>query len=235
MKRKTVISLLPILLHIIIAQLSGAKISTTFIFGIIIFVFGYFLKSKKELVISIIAYFSIAFLINMLEGNDLIRFFFLIKVFFLIAIISGYYSKNNKYTFIIFPILFSLFMFFGYNDYLSFIVGRNSTRVKKQPQIALFDSNLNEITLNEKDKIYVLDFWSTSCGVCIKKFPDFEKTVLKYKNNSNLVFYSVNIPVRKENIDDNITLTHNKYNYKFNKLFAKDFSPCDSLGFNKFL
>ena len=45
---------------------------------------------------------------------------------------------------------------------------------------------------------------------------------------------AVNIPVRKETIHNNIALTKAKYNYNFNKLYAKDYTTCDSLGFHTF-
>jgi len=35
-----------------------------------------------------------------------------------------------------------------------------------------------------KNKLIVLDFWTTTCGVCFKSFPDYEKIYLKYKDNS---------------------------------------------------
>lgn len=198
------------------------------------YLLGYTLKSKKELLFTFLMYSIFAYSITYIEGAELLVFFSIFHVFSLMAILLGYYFKENKSKLLIFPILFSIFIFFGYKDYLSLIYGRNYIIAKQLPNISLYTSNLEETTLNQKDKVYVLDFWSTSCGVCIQKFPDFEKKVFEYKDNPNVVFYSINTPVRKENINDNIQLVKDKYNFKFNKLYAKDFSVCDSLGFNKF-
>lgn len=156
------------------------------------------------------------------------------KIFFIIAMIAGYFSKNKKYIALIFPILFTLFIFFGYKDYVSLIRGFGSTQIKQLPNIFLYDSQMQKVDLTQKDKIYVLDFWATSCAVCIREFSDFEKVVLKYKNNPNLLFYSVNIPTRKETIANNIAISTEKYHYKFNKLFAQNRSVFDSLSLRGF-
>ncbi len=237
MTRKILISLLPFILNGIVAFFTKETYYTVFIFTLVTYIFGFFLKSKKELLLAIVSYTIIAFIINVImEGNELVRYIFQLIIYFVIAIIAGYYSKNKKFIALVFPILFISFMFFTYKNYTSMIRGINSVTIKKTPNISLFDSQMKEIDFNQKNKVYVLDFWATTCGICIKKFPDFEKTVLKYKDNPNLLFYSVNIPIqrKRETIENNIALVNKKYPYNFNKLFAKDFAVCDSLGFSKF-
>ncbi len=235
MKRKTILILLPFLIHIVTTIITSGDFKyNTLIFILFIYFFSFLLKSKNEILYTILGYFSLTLIVNIIEGNDIIKFFFMIFIFFIPALFSGYYSKGKKYKSLLFPFIFTFFMLYGYNDYRAYYNGRKSTFIKKTPNISLYTSNLKKTTLNQKDKVYVLDFWSTSCGVCIQKFPDFEKKVFEYKDNPNVVFYSINIPVRKENINDNIQLVKDKYNFKFNKLYAKDFSVCDSLGFNKF-
>jgi len=235
LKRKILLILLPITIHTITTVLTnGNFVNNTLTFILLIYFFGYFLNSKKELLITVFGYTLLTLIINIIEGNNILKFFFMILLFFIIAISSGYYSKGKILKTTIFPLFFTLFMFYAYGDYRSFYNGINSGVTIELPNIELFNSNLEKTEFNKKDKVYVLDFWATSCGICIQKFPDFEKKVFEYKDNPNVEFYSINIPVRRENINDNITLVTKKYNYNFNKLYAKDFSPCDSLGFNKF-
>jgi thiol-disulfide isomerase/thioredoxin len=234
MLRKIFISLTPLVFHILLGGFMIDIREATFILGIACYFFGFLVKSKKELLFAIVAYFSIAFFLFLIEGGELIYFFFIMKVFFLIAIISGYYSKKTKFKALIFPIAFSVFMLYGFKDYHSLLMGRNYIVKKKLPNITLFNEASQKVNFNIKNKLLVLDFWSSACGSCIEAFPDFERTALKYKDDPNIVFYSINIPVRKETMEENISIVKSQYNYKFNKLYSKDFSTCDSLGFRKF-
>jgi thiol-disulfide isomerase/thioredoxin len=40
-------------------------------------------------------------------------------------------------------------------------------------------------------KLYVLDFSNPGCGYCFKQMPDFQKLMNKYKNNSEIGFYTI--------------------------------------------
>ena len=229
MKRKITISLLPIFIVILVNFFVSLKINVVFLFFSLIYIFGFFIKSKKELKLSIVAFMIIGVLIIFIEGSTIINFLFLTGIFFVIAMSLGYLSKGKKYLIILFPLLFSIFMFFGFNDYSSFIMGRNSVVIENLPNIILYDKQLNKIDLTKKNKVYVLDFWTTSCRTCFNKFSDFEKTFLKYKDNVRLEFYAVNYPIRNETIDDNINFSNKELNYKFNQLFSKTSSIRDSL------
>lgn len=44
----------------------------------------------------------------------------------------------------------------------------------------------------------VLDFWTTSCGVCWKKFPQVEALYQKIKSNAKIAFYGVHCRNEKE-------------------------------------
>lgn len=56
--------------------------------------------------------------------------------------------------------------------------------------------NSETLDLNKiKGKIIVLDFWTTNCGICFKKFKDLEEVHKKYKNNPNIEVLAVNLPL----------------------------------------
>jgi thiol-disulfide isomerase/thioredoxin len=48
------------------------------------------------------------------------------------------------------------------------------------------------------DKIVLLDFWNTTCGVCYRTFPQVQEVWKRYANHPKVAVYSVNIPVRNE-------------------------------------
>ncbi len=59
---------------------------------------------------------------------------------------------------------------------------------------ALMDLQGNAIRSSEfKDKVLVLDFWSTWCGACLQSFPEFQSVYEKYRANPNVVFLAVNM------------------------------------------
>jgi thiol-disulfide isomerase/thioredoxin len=51
-----------------------------------------------------------------------------------------------------------------------------------------------------KDKYVVLDFWSMSCVVCFKKFPKLDSLNRQYKDNSEVLFEAVNLPIKDDSL-----------------------------------
>ena len=50
----------------------------------------------------------------------------------------------------------------------------------------------NNVSVTDLKKQYVvLDFWSSTCNVCIKEFPNVQKVYDRYKGNSHIKVYSV--------------------------------------------
>lgn len=86
--------------------------------------------------------------------------------------------------------------------------------------LVLKDESGNVYNLeNDKGKIIVLDLWSSSCGVCFKKFPDFEFQKEKYKNDHNVKFYSLNLRLKR---DSKIDLKKYTEKYSFKTLYADE-------------
>lgn len=55
--------------------------------------------------------------------------------------------------------------------------------------------------LTESDfnaKIALLDFWTTTCGVCFKKFPQVQAVYDKYKNDPSVMILAVNKPIEED-------------------------------------
>jgi len=59
--------------------------------------------------------------------------------------------------------------YIGMPNWLSYTLQPENTSSIRVPAIQLYDENGNAFNLNAKtDEIIVLDFWTTSCGVCFK-------------------------------------------------------------------
>lgn len=84
--------------------------------------------------------------------------------------------------------------------------------------ISFYDSNKKEVEF-DKNKIYVLDFWTTSCGICIQKFPDFDNLKKKYASNNKVEFYAVNVSLRNDDFEKTKSFIENK-NHSFQNLYV---------------
>jgi thiol-disulfide isomerase/thioredoxin len=62
-----------------------------------------------------------------------------------------------------------------------------------------FDEPKNIITdENFRNKIVLLDFWTTTCGICFQKFPQVQSVHEKYKNDTSVMILAVNSPIEED-------------------------------------
>ncbi|WP_438972820.1 TlpA family protein disulfide reductase [Polaribacter sp.] len=162
-------------------------------------------------------------------SNIIIYFIFTPLTFYL-----GYYLKNKSLLIrVIYPIILILVGVFGFNNFWFIIINRNASEIAISPKIEFSIKN-NKVRIDTiQDKVIVLDFWTTSCGKCFEKFPDFEKLYYKYQNNSNVLLYAVNIPVRRDTVGY-AKKRIEKYNYNFPVLYSDSDTVPKQLGFDKY-
>lgn len=135
-------------------------------------------------------------------------------------------------------VLFSVVLFYcvGYilfPNVFSFLQNNNAKVNKTLPNVTFTNERNKKINL-KKDKVIVLDFWSTSCAICFSKFPNLEKTFEKYKNNQQVEIYAVNVPLKNDSFD-RTTKILDSIGYKFSKLYAKSANEMkDSLNIYSF-
>ena len=64
-----------------------------------------------------------------------------------------------------------------------------------------------------KGKIVLLDFWSTRCGGCWKKFPEVQKLYDAFRANEKVIVSGVFVEYHEQEWDNNIKELRNKYSF----------------------
>lgn len=68
---------------------------------------------------------------------------------------------------------------------------------------------------SSKEKIWVIDCWTSTCGACFELFPKFEKLANEYKEYDNIEFIALNSIYKGEKPEQNYQLIEER-NLKFN-------------------
>lgn len=166
---------------------------------------------------------SVFFIIVGVLVKDLSR----VGILILLLPITTYlaFKALEKKKFIKNGIIVVLISFFGsyyvFPNYFQFYQAYIKKEVKINqpfPNIGLTNKNKEQVMF-DKDKIIVLDFWTTSCGVCFREFPLFNDLTLKYKDNSQIEFYSVNVPLKRDAFEKNVEIIE-EYKYSFKNIYA---------------
>jgi len=216
-----------------------------------------------EHVLMIPLFLSVIFIITILAFKKktdvrLIDCLLIVLPFWLIILVGGYfvedYSRILQYLIfvpissclaylylktkkiLIIPISLVIFYCVGRFLFITMFTYLSNVDAEKNidlPKISLVNNHNEEINLH-RDKIIVLDFWSTSCSICFKEFPNFESVFQKYRSNKNIEIYAVNYPLKRDKFDETIKIL-DSIGYNFPKLYATSAKQIeDSLHFNTF-
>lgn len=160
----------------------------------------------------------------------------------LLGIISGFLYLRSENPIGLLPFLVSfifalLFIIFRGWDYLAHyhnfgtFTGKINTYRSSQ-KIEGIDQQNTEIT-NQlfENKIVLLDFWSTRCGLCFKKFPQVQAAYDKYKNDLSVAIYTINKPV-KENKPNQVFEMIKEEGYSFPVVIPTDEELPEKFGVN---
>lgn len=129
-------------------------------------------------------------------------------VAYCLGVVSAYFYYANKppknILFFSLSSGFVVFMFFqGWNFWIHKIdYGTFTGKVHAYnlpTRFEAFDEQKNLLTDNNfQNKIVLLDFWTTTCGVCFKKFPQVQAIYDKYKNDPSVLILAVNSPIEED-------------------------------------
>lgn len=156
-------------------------------------------------------------------------------IFTPLTFLLGFYLRNKSYLLkIVYPFILLFIGLYGFVNLWYYMANYNAYKMNASP-VMLFTSNRNdEIRLDTiQNKVIVLDYWTTRCGVCFKKFPDYDKLYLNYKDNSNVLIYAVNIPHKRDATGYAKSMIE-KYNYQFPVLYSDSDTIPKQLGFHKY-
>ncbi len=151
--------------------------------------------------------------------------------FICIGCIAGllFYKNNSKLIPIGLLLFITCWLTFLKKPFYSFFTYNtiNGSILINKPVTNFYDSNNIMQPLSMPNKIYLLDFWTSTCGVCFSKFPIID-SISKLVDTNKVEIIVVNIPIRNEHKEDNFKIL-NKFNYSFKKLYATSLSIADSL------
>lgn len=227
-----IISVSPIFFYFIVGIIFNGdhrwilSITLTFIFLFSL----YLLKQENEFKYALLV--GAPIVITLLATSIYVGFTrsILYLIFIPISILSSWILFKRKSTLlnIITAIaLFALIGFVGFPNSIVFQTNQGARTNIPFKGIELVNDKKENIVLDES-KIIVLDFWTTSCSACFKKFPELEYYYLKYKTDPNIRFYSINIPLSRDSFENTIELV-NKLNYDFPTLYATSTSAVKDL------
>lgn len=146
---------------------------------------------------------------------------------------KGRLPKNIAFFFV--SCCFVVFMFFqgwGYwvhkIDYGTF-TGRIEA-YQMQTNFEAFDEQNNLITNNNfQNKIVLLDFWYTRCGICFVKFPQLQTAYEKYKNDSSVMVLAVNKPIEEDKPNQAFNIIREE-GHSFPVVITKDKDMAEKFG-----
>ena len=125
-----------------------------------------------------------------------------------LSVISAYFYFKSKppKNIVLFSLssCFVVFMFFQGWDYwihrINYGTFTGEVQAYNLPtKFEAFDEPKNIITdENFRNKIVLLDFWTTTCGICFQKFPQVQSAYEKYKNDTSIMILGVNSPIEED-------------------------------------
>src|SRR5690606_12654862 len=164
-------------------------------------------------------YIIIGFLIKDFSRIGILILLFPITSYLAFKALENKAFIKNGIVVLLIALFGSYLVFPNYFQFYQAYIKKEETKINQPfPNISLTDKNKEQIIF-DKDKIIVLDFWTTSCGICFREFPLYNDLTLKHKDNNQIEFYSVNVPLSRDTFEKNIEIIE-EYNYSFKNIYA---------------
>ena len=128
-------------------------------------------------------------------------------LFHFLGIIIGFVfiklQDYKKWVILGLSTVLAIFMYFkGYSFWLhklNFSTFSGNVNFTLPISIRGYDQN-NQLITNKAfhNRIVVLDFWHTQCGVCFRKFPEVQKLFNKYGKDQAVLLFAINNPSKQD-------------------------------------
>lgn len=152
----------------------------------------------------------------------------------LFSFLGFLYLKKQQLMVLIFStVLVGFISYYLFPAYFIYYHNHDAEKNILYSEITLLNKEKEKVEL-DNDKIIVLDFWTTSCGICFKKFPELEQIYQKFKLNKRVEIYTVNVPIKKDKFEKTIKIL-DSIGYEFPKLYAQSANQVETnLKFNTY-
>ncbi len=235
--RILMLSIISIIIFVAISYIAAFSFNLKIIFGSIIYFLGtYFIVRSAIFGNKLLPFFLIAtppilifIFFNLLQFKATASSF-PSSLFLIISTIFGYLFYKSRYLFIplILGTLIIVWIGFLQKFYNNIRVYKtyNQEALLKYPAVSLYDTTGSMVALDDNNKYYFIDFWTSHCAPCFRLFPKID-SINKLADTSRLEFIAINIPMEKEVKEDNYRIL-NDFDYTFKKLYAGATSVADS-------
>ncbi len=155
-----------------------------------------------------------------------------------IGIICGFLYCQLKKPFSILTVVLgfsiTVFMFFeGYSLWihkLNFGTFTGKISSALPAKFEAFDEQKKLITATDfENKIVLLDFWYSGCGVCFDKFPQLQTVYEKYQNDPDVMILAVNKPIDEDKPNQAFEMIREE-GYSFPVVITKDADLAEKFG-----
>jgi|GEM_PF-4997459 len=161
-------------------------------------------QPKKVLATYLAGFLIPMLLVQVFESANLL--FQLNIISFTIAMVGGYIfatsgSVNKKGVYVLvavgycaFAVMFLAERFLHYDNFRNF----EGVTLEKVYAPGFISNDADTLELGQADKMVLLDFWTTACGVCFQKFPELQTVYDEYKDDERVEIYAVNVPLKRD-------------------------------------
>ncbi|MCY4780524.1 TlpA disulfide reductase family protein [Sphingobacterium sp. UT-1RO-CII-1] len=130
-------------------------------------------------------------------------------------------------------LLGSVFLYKHWLNYINFSSFTGVVFEQNHVPIQGKDLNGEIISIEDQADLWVLDFWTTSCRVCIREFPKVQKLNDQYKDSKDVKVISINIPLKRDTDNTAFNILTSR-GYTFKNIIALDSSLDKKLGIEVF-
>lgn len=207
--KNIIIILLSIILFVLFGFTTGSYEYNPWFLFINYFIYAIFivLLHKKSLnyklpLITIVTIVLVILILKYISEGSLvfldISTYIFLSLIILFYVIAVQFAKKTKYSilfgscFIVINYILCFYIYFFVINY-SIYGTYNGMYDYNIKNTIIFKDDKGIPKQLDNNKVYVIDFWNKTCGVCFKKFPKFDRLKSKYSDVNNIEFIAVNI------------------------------------------
>lgn len=133
-----------------------------------------------------------------------------------------WHRTKTAITSLLFLLLITGTGYLGMKNWIVYVRNPSPHVMEFPPEVIFSDEQGNPLALKDlKGKTIVLDFWSTTCAPCVKKFPVLDAISKKYRQDTSIIIASVYLPTPGDT-PERIRNFGSIQNYSFTRLYSRE-------------